>query len=179
MRQSQNRRSSAATHADPRRVPPDNYGEADSRVPRKSRKLWPPIGVGLAGVLAILGTAALFPQQFKHQLEISFVRQPTPYTQLYFTNPSTLPVNLLVDQGNAFEFTIENDESRAHSYTYTVTADDSRSHLVVSTQTVTVGNGDSATRVVTVTPRDSKSRYLISITLEGMNQSIHFYGKTS
>jgi hypothetical protein len=179
MRQSQNRRFSADPRADPRRIPPDSYGEADRRVLRKRKKLWPAIGVGITGLLAILGTAVLFPQQFKHQLEISFVRQPTPYTQLYFTNPSTLPVNLLVDQGNAFEFTIKNDEGRAYRYTYTVTADDSRSHLVVSTQTVTVGDGDSTTRVVTVTPRDAKSRYLISITLDGMNQSIRFHGATS
>jgi hypothetical protein len=85
----------------------------------------------------------------------------------------------MVAQKNTFDFAIVNDESRVYRYTYIVTLDDSRSHSVVGTQTVTVANGGSVTRPVTVVPKDRKAKYLITVTLEGLNQSIHFYGETS
>ena len=118
-------------------------------------------------------------KQFRHQLALSIVRQPTPYTQLYFTHPGALPGKLKVGQKNTFDFTIVNDENRAYRYTYIVMLDDSKKHLVVSTATATINNGQSATRSVTIVPKDRKSKYLITVTLEGMNQSIRFYSATS
>ena len=179
----QNDRLSRGNHAGLAYNSPDRYSQTGSRPspPPKAPKRspwWIVIGICLAIVAVILGVAILFPSQFKHQLELSVVRQPTPYTQLYFTTPTTLSDKLKVDQKNSFNFTIENDESRAFRYTYIITLDDPKSHLTVSKESVTVGNGDQVTRLVTFVPKDRKSKYLITVTLEGMNQSIHFYGQT-
>ena len=134
--------------------------------------------IGLV-IMAAFCAAAALSKQFRHQIEISVVRQVTPYTQLYFVSPTKLPTQLKVDQDNAFEFSIENDEGHAYHYIYTVTLDDSRSHVVVSTDTVDISDGDRTIRGVVVKPKDPKSKYLITVTLEGLNQSIHFYAETS
>lgn len=159
--------------------PVDRHQPADSQPPRKKPPWRLVIGIAAAVIVVILGAVATFPAQFKHQLEISIVRQPTPYTQLYFTNPSALSGKLEVGKKNTFEFSVENDESRTYTYTYTVTLDDSRSHLTVSRTSATLGSGDRVTRTVTFVPKDRKSQYLVTVALEGINQSIHFYGQTS
>jgi hypothetical protein len=179
MRQPQNNDLSRGRHAGPAYSPVDRYDQVDRPPSRKDTPWRLVVGIGLAVVLVILGVATAYSKQFRHQIAISIVRQPTPYTQLYFTSPAALSEKLKVDQKNNFEFTIENDEARTYHYTYVVTLEDSRSHLVVSKTSVTMSNGDRVTRVVTVVPKDRKSTYLITITLEGMNQSIHFYGQTS
>ena len=191
MRQPHNNGPSRSGHADLTYRPANHYSQLDrsSQAGRSSVADRPPalkpapwrliIGICLAVALVIVGAAIAYPSQFKHQLELSIVRQPTPYTQLYFTSPSALSSKLRVDQKNNFEFTIENDEARTYQYTYTVTLADFRSHLVVTTASLTLGNGDRATQIATVTPKDRKSKYLITVALEGGNQSIHFYGETS
>lgn len=138
------------------------------------------LGLGVIVILVIFFIVALiFPQQLKHQLAISILRQQTPYTQLYFTDPDRLPENLRVAQENNLDFTIENSEGRTYSYTYIITLEDSRSRLLVSKETVTIADTGSATFTAVIVPKDRKSKYLISIELQGMNQSIHFSTETS
>jgi hypothetical protein len=169
---------------DPTRL--DGYGQIDRRTsrgpanqPPRAKAYWRVVlGVGLV-IIVVIGVLSAFSQQFRHQVEISVVRQGTPYTQLYFASPTKLPSALKVDKKNIVDFTIENDEGRVYRYAYTVTIENSKSHVVMTSNTVTVGYGDSATRQIAVTPKDRKSKYLITVTLEGMNQSIHFYAETS
>jgi hypothetical protein len=132
------------------------------------------VTIGVVIILLFCAAAALS-KQFRHQIEISIVRQRNPYTQLYFADPKALPAHLQVNKSNVFEFTVENNEGRAFSYTYIVTLADSRSHAVASKATATISDGQSTTRQVSVQPKDLNSKYLITITLQGMNQSIHFY----
>jgi hypothetical protein len=136
------------------------------------------IAVSVAAVLLAVALAAAFPKQLKHQWELSVVRQQTPYTQLYFTAPASIPSSLVAGQQNTFDFTIENDEGRAYRYTYVVTLKDSRAQQA-STETVTVNSGERVTRAVTVVPRDNKSTYLVSVAIPDLKQSIQFYGETS
>jgi hypothetical protein len=165
--------------------PIDGYGQierhtshrADDQPPRSKVHWRFVIGIGLV-IIVVIGALSAFSQQFRHQVEISVVRQGTPYTQLYFASPTKLPTELKVDKKNIIAFTIENDEGRVYRYTYTVTLEDSQSQAVMTRNTVTVGDGDSATRQIAVTPKDRKSTYLITVSLEGMNQSIHFYADT-
>jgi hypothetical protein len=178
MRHPRDNRITTDTRTDLPLIPVAHYDQSYSHPPRKKTPLPFFIGAGVIGIILIISITAMLSKQFRHQLELSIVRQPTPYTQLYFTSPATLSHALKVDKENTFDFTIGNEENRTYRYTYTVTLDDSQSHLIVGTETVTIGNGESVTLPVNVVPRDSKSRYLISIALEGMNQSIHFYGET-
>jgi hypothetical protein len=97
---------------------------------------------------------------------------------LYFDNPGALPTTAAVNKSNTFAFTVVNNEGSAYQYSYVVTFADAHTHLVVAKEDLTIGNGASVTRKITVKPKDHKSNYLITITLEGMNQSIQFYEKT-
>jgi hypothetical protein len=178
MRQPQNNHVDQSGHADSSRPFVDGDGRAGSQDLHRKASLPLYIGIGLVAILIIIAAAAALSKQVRHQLALSVVRQPTPYTQLYFPHPGTLTKKLKVDRKNTFQFAIANDENRAVRYTYIVLLDGSKSRHV-STATVTVSNGQTVTPSVTVVPRKRKSRYQISVTLKGMNQSIHFYGTTS
>ena len=130
------------THADTGRADINPAGNESRRGNTRRRA---GIAVGLAVLLLAAALAAAFPRELKHQWELSVVRQPTPYTQLYFTAPASIPSSLVAGQKNTFDFTIENDEGRAYRYTYVVTLQDSRARQV-SKETVTVNSGARARR---------------------------------
>ena len=178
MRQPRNEHIGPDGHADPPRGSLDRYGQINNQVRHRKTRLPLYFGGGVIAILILIVAVAALSKQFRHQLALSLVRQPTPYTQLYFPHLGALPDKLKVNQKNTFEFTIVNNEGRTFRYTYIVASDDSKSHLR-STGVVTINNGHSVTRSVAVIPKDHKSRYQIGVTLKGINQSIHFYGTTS
>jgi hypothetical protein len=179
MRQPQDNHVDQDGHADSSGPSVDRCGQVGSVGLRSKAPLPLYIGIGLVTILILVAAAAALSKQFRHQLALSIVRQPTPYTQLYFPHPGTLPGKLKVDRKNTFQFAIVNDENRAVRYTYIVVLLHGSKSRHVSTATVTVSNGKTVTPSVTVVPKERTSRYQISVTLEGMNQSIHFYGTTS
>ena len=178
MRPPQNNHVDQDGHADSSRPSVDRYDQVGSQGLGSKAPLPLYIGIGLVTILILIAAAAALSKQFRHQLALSIVRQPAPYTQLYFPHPGTLPGKLKADRKNTFKFAIVNDENRTVRYTYIVLLDGSKSRHV-RTATVTVSNGQTVTPSVTVVPKERKSRYQISVTLKGMNQSIHFYGTTS
>ena len=135
--------------------------------------------VVLCSVALIAGLFTAFPKQFMHQIEISLIRQPTPYTQLFFSHPTALQARLHVDRPNKFAFTIINDEGRSELFNYSVMVSTAKSVNVTRRGSLTIRNGGSVTRLVAVVPRSRKSRYLITVVLDANGQSIHFYGETS
>jgi Protein of unknown function (DUF1616) len=179
MSQPQNNDINRETRIDQPRLPADGDDSFEAPTPRKKTSLPLYIGIGIAAVLILIAAAAALSKHVRHELAISIVRQPTPYTQLYFTHPGTLPAKLKVGHKGTFEFTIVNDENQTYRYTYVVTLVDSKQHLVVSSETATVSSGQTATRSVTIAPAGSKSPYLVTVTLKGVNQSISFHGVTS
>jgi hypothetical protein len=129
-----------------------------------------------AGLLT--GLLIVFPRQFIHQVQISLIRQPTPYTQLFFSDPTALPTQLHVNRRDKFAFTIVNDEGRSQFYQYIVTMTPARSYVVVVKGTMALPNGGTGIRAVNVQPKFRQSRYLINVVIAGTGQSIHFYGDT-
>lgn len=125
------------------------------------------------------GLAVAFPKQFAHQIAISTTRQPTPYTQLFFTDPSALPKDLTVDRVNTFAFTVINDEGHAENYHYVITLTTGKSHEIVGEGSLEVGNNQRATRTAGVKPKSRTTRYLISVALNGTGDFVQFYGDTS
>lgn len=130
----------------------------------------------LVGILGIFAVA--FPDQFRHQLEISVVRQPTPYTQLFFSDPAALPKKLTVGHANKFSFTIINNEGHSQTYHYTVTVTHAKSRTVASEGSLTLGDQQSSTQTVAVKPASRGSQYLIEVALSGTSDLIQFYGDT-
>jgi hypothetical protein len=138
-----------------------------------------PISIGLVGVTIVAGLAATFPNQVKYQVQISLFRQTTPYTQLFFTNPAALSSQLRVGDKNKLSFTVINDQGDSRSYQYTVTVDDAGRKELVTRGVFTVKNGGRLTRTVLFEPEFRKTRYLITVQLNGLDQSIHYDGVTS
>lgn len=158
---------------------PDDCG-VDSQL-RKTRVRIRFAGVGAAmSLAALIGSLAIFfPSQFKHQIEISLVRQPTAYTELFFTHPELIPEKLHVDRRTSFEFTIANRGSTTEKYEYIVTMERGKSDSVVAEGRVSVANNQQVTRIISVEPDIRHMRYLVNVVLSGISQSIHFYGVTS
>jgi hypothetical protein len=145
----------------------------------KARRIRRPFVVMLssAGLLAALFVAS--PQQFAHQIEISVIRQPTPYTQLFFSDPSAIPSRLRLDLPNKFTFTIVNDEGQSSIYRFTVTMNTvGLSTTVVANGSLRLDDEGIGTRTVALVPKNRRHRYLITVVLDGSGQSIHFYGET-
>jgi hypothetical protein len=159
---------------------PQKYSNS-TQVPEPREKI--KYRIVIAIILAVIGLSAgiacAFPRQFMHQVKISLIRQPTPYTQLFFNNPTALPSRLHNNRPNIFTFTIVNDQGQSQRYRYTVVVSTAKSFIIASKGSLTIRNGDTATRTVAVTPKSRRSRYLITVALDAGGQSIHFYGDTS
>jgi hypothetical protein len=129
------------------------------------------------GLLATLFVA--FPQQFVHQIKISIIRQPTSYTQLFFSHPSAIPNSLRLEGPNKFSFTIVNDEGQSSLYRFAVTMNTTGlSTTVVAKGSLRLDDGGIGTRTVALMPEKRRHRYQITVVLLASGQSIHFYGET-
>lgn len=144
-----------------------------------NKRTWQLAGaVALLFVTVIGALAIAFPKQLAHQVEISVVRQPTPYTQLFFSDSAVLPKQLKVDRMNTFTFTVINDQGLSETYHYIVTMTSSKSREVVSQGSFTIINNASTRRSVAVKPKYRRSHYLITVALSGTADFIQFYGDT-
>lgn len=155
------------------------HDQLRSSRPRKARRIRRPFIVMLsfAGLLAALFVAS--PQQFVHQIEISVIRQPTPYTQLFFNDPNAIPSRLRLDRPNRFTFTIVNDEGQSSLYHFTVMMSTARSSItVVANGSLRLDDEGIGTRTVAFVPKKRRHRYLIYVVLAGSGLSIHFHGET-
>ena len=144
-----------------------------------ARRSWRPFIVMLssAGLLAALFVAS--PRQFAHQIEISVIRQPTPYTQLFFSDPGAIPSRLRLDRPDRFTFTIVNDEGQSSLYHFVVMMNTTGlSTTVVANGSLRLDDRGTGTRTFAFVPKKRRHRYLITVVLEGSSQSIHFYGET-
>lgn len=159
--------------------PDDHRNRALAPQPPK-RHAW---RLALAVVLIVIGIigifAICFPTQFKQQLEVSVLRQPTPYTQLFFSDPTALPQKLEVDRVSRFSFTVINNQGRSGTYRYTVTITGGKLQKLASQGSFTLGDSQSVTRTVGVVPTSRGTQYLIKVTLSGTPDVLQFYSTTA
>jgi hypothetical protein len=149
-------------------------GETD-RVATGARRLWC-WGAVTAACLAALGLGLVFPHEIAHQLALSFTRQPTPYTELYFTDPQLLPASFSVPGPNSFRFTVVNHEGREYLYSYVVTVASSHGLSTVTRGTLDVVDGRSATAAVDFLTARRDTQYVVSVTVLRPLETIHFKG---
>jgi hypothetical protein len=160
-------------------IEPTDITDISIQLPSKKRAGRISFSITLCIVMLIGGLFVAFPRQFMHQVQISLFRQPNPYTQLFFTQPDSLPSQLHPDRPNKFSFTIVNDEDGSETYSYTVTMKTRGSSKVARTGSAFIRSGDSTTCAITLIPKARRSQYLITVALNANDQSIHFFGKTS
>jgi hypothetical protein len=158
----------------------DRQDEVAAPGPRSSSRLWKTAAAIVLGIFVVIGVLAVFfPSKFKHQFDISFVRQPESYTQLFFNDPSTLPTNLKADREYKFSFTVTNDQGNSETDQYVVTVTHGKDQKVVGKGSLVIGDDRSTTKAIEFKPTTRKSRYLIKVTLSGTDDVIQFYGETS
>lgn len=146
------------------------------RVPTSAHRtlLWVAVAVICIAAAAALGIA--FPHQIAHQIALSVTRQPTPYTELYFSDPQSLPASLSLSAPNLFGFTGVNHEGRDTVYSYVVTLASSYGSSTIAQGRIDLKNNMSATRPVNVRPTHSATEYVTTVSLLGRSETIRFRG---
>ena len=132
--------------------------------------------VAIAVVLALVGLTAFAWRSpaVRRQISLSVTRQPTPFTELYFTDHTNLPAILSTSDSNQFAFMIGNHEGKALSYPYVVTAKSSHGTTVLVTGRVNVGSGRSVRVPVSFLASEPATQYVITVQLSGHPELIHF-----
>jgi hypothetical protein len=78
----------------------------------------------------------------RHQLLLSFTRQPDNFAELYFPSPGNVPTSFVAGRPLAVTFGLTNDSDVSHRYVYTVTAEAIHSHSTREAErTLRVGAG--------------------------------------
>lgn len=154
-------------------------------LPQLHRK-WLYWACGVALVCGLLTPAALS-REARHQLAISFVRQPDGYTALYF--PQENPVSFHQDPRTdvaEVRFAIGNHEGVYIIYRYHLTAlDASRRYVGATTSTVQVADGQTVivSALVPVPRLSGLVIKTVSVTLDGRIEHLSYilpsvgYGK--
>jgi hypothetical protein len=125
-------------------------------------------------VLAALAAVVWASPTLRHEIARSVVRQPTPYTELYFSGEASLPKRLFVSRPNQFNFTIANHEGQTVQYRYVVTGESLEQSTTIAQTFVTVASGHQAEPSIGFTPLAPHTQYVISVKLLDRPESIHF-----
>jgi hypothetical protein len=135
------------------------------------------MGLGaIAAAVALTGLTAFAWESpaVRKQITESVARQPTPYTELYFTDHTNLPAFLSTASTNEFAFTIGNHEGKALSYPYVVTATSSQGTTKVASGKVQVVSGRLVSTSVSFLAAAPATQYVITVQLSGRPEMIHF-----
>ncbi|HWD72561.1 MAG TPA: hypothetical protein VG779_08550 [Actinomycetota bacterium] len=128
--------------------------------------------------IVLFGAGMLWLPAAVRQLRSSMTREPAAFTELYFTDPSTLPKHLVAGSPASFGFTIRSDERSAVTYSYVVTATGSGPTATVTQGKASVRPGEAVDLSATFVPRQPATTYLFVVRLLGRLETIHFTGTT-
>lgn len=101
-------------------------------------------------------------------------RHPTPFTELYFTRPSSLPKPLATGGPSTFEFTIVNRETSATTYRYVVSGAARAATQPIASGQVTLPSGTAANVPVSFIPTEAGADYLVTVRLADRPEVVHF-----
>lgn len=103
-------------------------------------------------------------------------RQPTPFTELYFSDAKSLPKSLSLSSPNPFRFTVVNHEGHDAVYSYAVTLASSHGVSTIAQGRIHLRSNNASTTIVNVRPIWGDTDYRVSVNLMGRTQSIWFRG---
>ena len=159
-----------------RRPSSSGYGQPDEDAPvsRYDPPRWDFWLLG-TGLLAIALAAASFLSPWvRHEWSLSLQRQPTPYTQLGFTNAASLPTTGVRGKGIPVSFTITNDEGKQISYRYVVASGSGTTLTAINTGTTVIAAGHSWGVGIVVVPKCAATSCQVQVSLPEQNESIDF-----
>lgn len=129
-------------------------------------------GAGL--VTVVLVVASLLSPWVRHEWALSLGRQNTPYTQLGFSNASTLPITAVRGKGIPISFVITNEEGKQISYQYIVASGSGTKLKLLSSATKTVAAGASWDVDLTMLPNCAEAACRVQVSLPRQSESIDF-----
>ena len=159
-----------------RRPSSSGYGQPDEdaqvaqyRPPRWD--LWL-LGTGLLAIA--LAVASFLSPWARHEWSLSLQRQPTPYTQLGFSDAANLPTTGVSGKGIPVSFTITNDEGRQVSYRYVVASGSGTTLTAISSGTTVIAAGHSWGVGIVVVPKCAAASCRVQVSLPEQDESIDF-----
>ena len=136
----------------------------------------------VVAVVTVIGAGAaaavLQSPSGRRQIANSVTRQPTPFTELYFTDDNRIPKVLSVSKPNTVGFTIANHEGKTVDYVYVVTARGPQGTSTIRKDSVSVPSGQLVDESVEFTSDQPGTTYLITVLLSGRSEMIHFTGSS-
>jgi D-inositol-3-phosphate glycosyltransferase len=153
----------------------DLAAEYTGACPPRSRARW--YWRVLAGAAGLAAAISLLVPAGRHQWALSLLRQPTPYTALFFDRAAGLQARVSAGQPVHFGFTVGNQEGRAMRYRYVVSAYPVGSFgrprpLAESAKLVPAGSSWSVS--VTVRPDCGSAPCRVQVSLPGHPETIDF-----
>lgn len=126
-------------------------------------------------IIAILFVAASNQPQFRQALRFATTHQPERLTELYFSNPQTLPSAYHPGEKIAVAFVIHNMEGTTKDYPYTIELQAPRTDIVAAHGSVRIFGGRRAKLTVPIAIRASAPRIAVVVLLPTKQQSLHFW----
>jgi hypothetical protein len=136
----------------------------------KPRRWWP---VLTPLVVLLIAVSLLFPSG-RHQWAVSVFRQPTDYTILSFSNPTTLPTTAHGGKTIKFDFGVVNREGRSIGYRYVLSVIRHGHSYVLGKSTRMLAAGATWTIAATVRPACGRLPCRIEVSLPGYPETIYF-----
>ena len=159
-----------------RRPSSSGYGQPDEDAQVSQYK--PPrwdfwlLGTGLLAIA--LAVASFLSPSIRHEWSLSLQRQPTPYTQLGFTNAASLPATGVPGKGIPVSFTITNDEGKQVSYRYVVASGSGTTLTTISSGSTVIAAGHSFGVGIVVVPKCAAASCRVQVSLPEQGESIDF-----
>ena len=133
---------------------------------------------GLAVALAVYAAFVIPPRLSQSQaaqaLTLATTRQPEHFTELYFSDPESLPKEVEADEPSKFTYRVTNREGRTVTYTTRVILVENGRLKVIQRTTVTLLDGQSKDVVVPFTATTSGHSLELIVELIDQDMSIHF-----
>jgi D-inositol-3-phosphate glycosyltransferase len=131
----------------------------------------------LAGAAGLAVAISLLVPAGRHQWALSLLRQPTPYTVLFFNRAAVLQARVTAGQPVRFGFTVSNKEGRTMRYRYVISTRPAGSGcrprlLAESARLVPAGSSWSVS--VAVRPHCCNAPCRIQVSLPGHPETIDF-----
>jgi hypothetical protein len=133
-----------------------------------ARRWWP---VLVPLVLLAVAVSLLVPGG-RHQWALALIRQPTPYTAMWFSNAGALPKTAVRGQPITLSFVVSNQEGKAVNYHYIVTEDAKGKSQTLTQASRSVRASATWSVSARVTPSCSSSPCRLTVSLPGHPESI-------
>jgi hypothetical protein len=147
-----------------------------NRPPTRQRRLILAVGAAILAVVIIVVIVA--PAAVTRQFALSFTRRPVPFSALS-VNAQELPRLMRTDRPNTVVFQLTNHETHAIRYAYTITLLTRGRPVESHSGEVKLNSGQSMRLAQTIVPPAQNTQYVVSVTLSGRPEQIHFSTRTA